>query len=158
VLRTRETSAKVSTETAYYLLSTPLSAERFGGVARAHWGVENGLHWVLDVTMNEDQARTRKDHGPQNIALLRRLALNLAKLEGSKESMKAKRMRAAWDDTFPRLIHADRWLASNSSLKRENFAVVARDESKQPTDRLRRRRFTQRVTHVPRQVIEFLRC
>src|SRR5919202_1901050 len=61
---------------------------------------ENALHWVLDVTMNEDQARTRKDHGPQNIALLRRLALNLAKLEGSKGSMKAKRMRAAWDDTF----------------------------------------------------------
>jgi hypothetical protein len=59
---------------------------------------------------------------------------------------------------LPRLIHADRWLASNFSLKRENFAVVARDESKQPTDRLRRRRFTQRVTHVPRQVIEFLRC
>ena len=100
VLRTRETSAKVSTETAYYLLSTPLSAERFGGVARAHWGVENSLHWVLDVTMNEDHARNRKDHGPQNIALLRRLALNLAKLEGSQESMKGKRMRAALDDTF----------------------------------------------------------
>jgi len=90
----------IRAETAYDLLSTPLSAEHFGGVARAHWGVENGLHWVLDVTMNEDQARTRKDHGPQNIALLRRLALNLAKLEGSKESMKGKRMRAAWDDTF----------------------------------------------------------
>jgi predicted transposase YbfD/YdcC len=100
VLRTREVGAKISTETAYYLLSIPLSAEHFGGVARAHWGVENGLHWVLDVTMNEDQARTRKDHAPQNIALLRRLALNLAKLEGSKESMKGKRMRAAWDDTF----------------------------------------------------------
>src|SRR5205823_12803019 len=88
VLRTRETSAKVSTETAYYLLSSPLSAERFGAVARAHWGVENSLHWALDVTMNEDQARNRKDHGPQNIALLRRLALNLAKarrLEGVHE-------------------------------------------------------------------------
>jgi hypothetical protein len=69
-------------------------------VARAHWGVENGLHWVLDVIMNEDQARNRKDHSPQNIALLRRLALNLAKLEGSKGSIKGKRMRAALDDTF----------------------------------------------------------
>ncbi len=98
--RTREVGAKVSTETAYYLLSTPLSAERFGGVARAHWGVENSLHWALDVTMNEDQARNRKDHGPQNIALLRRLALNLAKLEGSKESIKEKRMRATLHDTF----------------------------------------------------------
>ena len=56
VVRAREVSATISTETAYYLLSTPLSAERFGEAARAHWGVENGLHWVLDVTMNEDQA------------------------------------------------------------------------------------------------------
>src|SRR3954469_7527469 len=79
----------------YYLLSTALSAARFGEVARAHWGVENGLHWVLDVTMNEDQARNHKDHGPQNIALLRRLALNLAKLEGSRESLKSKLFRAA---------------------------------------------------------------
>ena len=100
VLRTREVSAKITTETAYYLLSTPLSAEHFGAVARAHWGVENGLHWVLDVIMNEDQARNRKDHSPQNIALLRRLALNLAKLEGSKGSIKGKRMRATLDDTF----------------------------------------------------------
>jgi len=44
---------------------------------RAHWGIENGLHWVLDVTMNEDGLRNRKDHGPENLALLRRLALNL---------------------------------------------------------------------------------
>ncbi len=58
VVRTRKTSTQTSTETAYYLLSTTLSAARFGEVARAHWGVENGLHWVLDVTMNEDQARS----------------------------------------------------------------------------------------------------
>jgi len=100
VVRTRETSTQTSTETAYYLLSTTLPAARFGDVARAHWGVENGLHWVLDVTMNEDQARSHKDHGPQNMALLRRLALNLAKLEGSKESMKGKLYRAALSDTF----------------------------------------------------------
>jgi len=60
----------------------------------------HGLHWVLDVTMNEDQARNRKDHGPENIALLRRLALNLAKLEGSKGSMKGKLKRAGWNDAF----------------------------------------------------------
>jgi len=100
VVRTRDTGTQTSTETAYYLLSTALSAARFGEVARAHWGVENGLHWVLDVTMNEDQARNHKDHGPQNIALLRRLALNLAKLEGSKESLKGKLYRAALSDTF----------------------------------------------------------
>src|SRR5246127_1703631 len=100
VLRTREVSAKITTETAYYLLSTPLSAEHFGAAARAHWGVENGLHWVLDVIMNEDQARNRKDHSPQKIALLRRLPLNLAKLDGSKGSLKGKRMRAAMAGPF----------------------------------------------------------
>jgi predicted transposase YbfD/YdcC len=100
VVRTREAGTQVSTEAAHYLLSTALSAERFGQVARAHWGVENGLHWVLDVTMSEDQARNHKDHGPQNIALLRRLALNLARLEGSKGSMKGKLKRAGWDDAF----------------------------------------------------------
>jgi len=83
-----------------FRLLDPVSAERFGEVARAHWGVENGLHWVLDVTMNEDGARNRKDNGPQNIALLRRLALNLAKLEGSKGSMKGKLKRAGWNDAF----------------------------------------------------------
>lgn len=100
MVRIREAGTKIASETAYYLLSTPLSAARFGEAARAHWGVENGLHWVLDVTMNEDQARNRKGHGPQNIALLRRLALNLAKLDGSKGSMKGKLKRAGWDDTF----------------------------------------------------------
>jgi hypothetical protein len=59
--------------------------------------VENGLHRVLDVTMNQDQSRNRKDHGPENIAMLRRLALNLAKLEGSKGSVKGKLKRAGWD-------------------------------------------------------------
>ena len=98
--RTRETPLKVTTETAYYLLSIPLSAPRFAQVARDHWGVENGLHWVLDVTMNEDQARNRMDNGPHNLALLRRLALNLAKLEPSKGSMKGKIKRAGWDNAF----------------------------------------------------------
>ncbi len=100
VLRTRESGDKITTEAAYYLLSTPLSAERFGEVARQHWGIENSLHWVLDVTMNEDQSRNRKDHGPENLAMLRRLALNLARLEPSKGSMKGKLKRAGWDDQF----------------------------------------------------------
>ena len=100
MVRTRETQAKTATDTSYYLLSTPLSAPRFTEVARAQWGIENGLHWVLDVTMNEDRKRNWKDHGPENMALLRRLALNLAKLEGAKGSMKGKRKRAGWNDQF----------------------------------------------------------
>ena len=100
IVRTRETAAKTTTETAYYLLSTPLSAERFAEVARCHWGIENAVHWVLDVTMNEDYTRNRKDHGPENLALLRRFALNVARLEPSKGSMKGKLKRAGWDNAF----------------------------------------------------------
>ena len=74
--------------------------ERFNAIVRSHWGIENGLHWVLDVIMDEDQARNRKDHGPQNLALLRKLALNLAKLEPSKGSMRGKLKQAGWDNTF----------------------------------------------------------
>ncbi len=67
---------------------------------RSHWSIENQLHWVLDVFFNENQARNRKDHGPQNLALLRKLALNLAKLEPSKGSMRGKLKRAGWDNAF----------------------------------------------------------
>lgn len=100
VSRRREVNGSISRETAYYLLSTALSPARFGEVVRAHWGIENGLHWVLDVMMNEDQSRSRKDNGPQNLALLRRWALNACKLEGSKGSMKGKLKRAGWNDEF----------------------------------------------------------
>jgi predicted transposase YbfD/YdcC len=100
VARTREINGKTSNETAYFLLSAPLPAAQFGEVVRAHWGIENSLHWVLDVTMNEDQSRTRKDNGPQNMALLRRWALNAIKLEGSKGSIKGKLKKAGWNDDF----------------------------------------------------------
>ena len=100
MVRTRQIQAKTTTETSYDLLSTPLSAARFTELARAQWGVENGLHWVLDVTMNEDRKRNRKDHGPENLSLLRRLALNLARLEGSKGSIKGKLKQAGWNDQF----------------------------------------------------------
>ena len=96
----RETRDKTSLETRYFLMSQAFSPERFAAIARAHWGIENGLHWVLDVTLNEDQMRHRKGHGPENLALLRRLALNLAKLEPSAGSMKGKLKRAGWDDAY----------------------------------------------------------
>lgn len=100
IVREREINRVTTRETAYYLLSAPLSAERFGAVVRGHWAIENSLHWVLDVTMNEDQSRTRLDHAPQNIALLRRWALNACKLEGSKGSVKGKLKQAGWSDAF----------------------------------------------------------
>ena len=100
VIRIRETAARTTTETAYYLLSTALSAERFNEVAREHWGVENRLHWRLDVVMNEDQDRTRLGNGPQNIAILRHMAMNVVQKNGSKDSLRGKLQRAAWDNAY----------------------------------------------------------
>ena len=100
VTRIRETAAKTTTETAYYLLSAPLSAERFNDAVRQHWGVENRLHWRLDVVMNEDQDRTRMGNGPQNLAILRHMALNVMQKDGSKEAVRGKFQRAGWDNAY----------------------------------------------------------
>ena len=100
VTATREIDAKTSTHTRYYLLSQVFDPARFNDIVRSHWSIENGLHWVLDVIMDEDQLRNRKDHGPENLAALRRLALNLAKLEPSKGSMRGKLKSAAWNTAF----------------------------------------------------------
>jgi predicted transposase YbfD/YdcC len=98
--RTRETTTKTTTETAYYLLSSALSPERSNKVVRSHWGVENRLHWRLDVTMNEDQDRTRLDNGPHNLAVLRHMALNVMQKDPTKGSLRGKFKRAGWDDTY----------------------------------------------------------
>ena len=75
-------------------MSAPLSPERFQHAVRTHWAIENCLHWVLDVTMNEDRQRNRKEHGPENLAMLRRLALNIARREPTKDAMRGKLKRA----------------------------------------------------------------
>lgn len=100
VVRVRQTAEKTTTETAYYLLSRVLSPERFNQVVRQHWGVENSLHWRLDVVMNEDQDRTRMGHGPHNLAVLRHMAINTMQKEGSKGSLRGKFKRAGWDDDY----------------------------------------------------------
>src|SRR4051812_26402583 len=88
-------------ETRYYLSSLADDARLLNGAARSHWGVENSLHWVLDVTFNEDRSRIRKENAPENFGLLRRLALCLLKKEStSKRSIKGKRLQAAWDDGY----------------------------------------------------------
>jgi predicted transposase YbfD/YdcC len=84
----------------WYLLSKPLTAARLIEVARTHWTIENQLHWVLDVALEEDAARSRKDNAPQNLALLRKLALNLLRTHPAKGSIKGKIKRAGWNDDF----------------------------------------------------------
>ena len=100
VARVRETAEKTTTETAYYLLSSELTPERFNEVVRQHWSIENSLHWRLDVVMNEDQDRTRVGNGAQNLAVLRHMVINAMQKEGSKGSLRGKFKRAGWDDRF----------------------------------------------------------
>lgn len=84
----------------WFLLSRPLTAKRLIEVARAHWTIENQLHWVLDVAFEEDAARSRKDYAPQNLALIRKLALNILRTHSDKGSIKGKIKRAGWNDAF----------------------------------------------------------
>lgn len=100
VVSMRETRAGTTTETRYYVMSAKLSPQRFLRAVRSHWAIENSLHWVLDVTMNEDRQRNRTGHGPENLALLRRLALNVARMEPGKDAMRGKLKRAGWDNNF----------------------------------------------------------
>lgn len=91
---------KEAVETRYYLSSLEVGVKRFASAVRSHWGIENSLHWVLDMTFNEDQSRIRKGHGPDNFALLRRFAINILSLDTTKESTRKKRKRAAWDENY----------------------------------------------------------
>lgn len=104
VVATREIGGKATTSSRYYLLSRAMPAERFAAIVRSHWAIENSLHWVLDVIMNEDQARNRKDNGPENLALLRKWALNIIKGDKAKGSNRVKFKRAGWDNKFLRSL------------------------------------------------------
>lgn len=91
---------KTTSEVRYFLSSLSVDAQAFAQYIRAHWGIENQLHWCLDVVFAEDACRVRKDHAPRNLSLLRRLALNLLRQEPSKASLKMKRYRAGLDNEF----------------------------------------------------------
>jgi predicted transposase YbfD/YdcC len=100
VTAAREQHGRTTVTTRYYLLSRPLAAARFLAVVRAHWQIENRLHWVLDVVLDEDLARARKDHAPENLARLRRFALNVLRANQDNGSTRGKIKRAGWDDAF----------------------------------------------------------
>lgn len=97
----RRVSDTTEVETRYYISTLPPDAARLLTVVRSHWHIENSLHWVLDMAFNEDLSRVRKDHAPRNLALLRRIALNLLKQDTSlKVGIKAMRLRAGWDTSY----------------------------------------------------------
>jgi predicted transposase YbfD/YdcC len=97
----RRSGTQVGHETRYYLLSRVLSAAAFGAAVRSHWGIENQVHWVLDMTFGEDQSRVRAKHAAENLAVLRHLALNLVRrVPQPRLSLKARRLAAGWEPDF----------------------------------------------------------
>lgn len=101
LLTIRQTSQKTEVTIRYFISSWTASAQAFLKRIREHWQIENGLHWVLDIAFREDESRIRKDHAPQNMAVLRHMALNLLKQEMSvKVGMAAKRKMAGWDNDY----------------------------------------------------------
>lgn len=97
----RSLGDKTSFERRYYLSSLPAEAAQLGERIRGHWGIENQLHWVLDMAFDEDRSRIRRGHGPDNFALLRKIALILLKQEKTlRRGVEAKRKRAAWDHDY----------------------------------------------------------
>jgi len=97
----RRINGKVSLETRYYISSLESHAGRLNEAVLTHWGIENSLHWVLDVAFQEDNCRIRKDHAPENLAIVRHIALNLLTQETTaKVGVKNKRLRAGWDEAY----------------------------------------------------------
>ncbi len=97
---TEKNDGTTSDDVRYFIVSRYLSGPRFARAVRGHWGIENSLHWVLDVTFDEDQSRTRKRHMANNLSWLRRFAISLLKRHPSTDSIKGKSQIAGWSNDF----------------------------------------------------------
>ena len=101
IVSTRSIDGHETRFVRFYITSLPSDAKRILHIVRRHWSIENELHWVLDVALNEDHSRVRKDQAPENFAVLRHIAINLLKQEKSaKGGIHAKQLQAAWDEDY----------------------------------------------------------
>ncbi len=96
----REIGAKIEKETRFYITSLTAPASRVGPAIRDHWSIENSLHWVMDMTFRDDECRVRKNNAPANFAVIRHMAHNLIRMAPGKQSIRLRRMAAAWDDDY----------------------------------------------------------
>lgn len=96
----RECGGKVSDETRYFISSRKLTAAELGKAVRCHWGIENSLHWVMDIVFRDDECRVRTRNAAANFVTIKHIALNMLKQVERKASMRVKRKLAAWDDAF----------------------------------------------------------
>ena len=96
----REIGDKIEKETRFYITSLVLLAHLLGPMVRDHWAIENSLHWVLDMTFRDDECRVRTAHAPANFTTIKHMALNLIRRAKGKQSLRASRKAAAWDDDY----------------------------------------------------------
>ncbi len=97
---TTNSDGSESGDVRYFIVSRYMSGRRFAQSVRGHWGIENSLHWVLDVTFDEDQSRARERRLADNLSWLRRFAISLLKQHPSKHSIKGKSETAGWNNGF----------------------------------------------------------
>ena len=96
----REIDGKVTDETRFYITSLTLAAIMIGPMIRAHWAIENSLHWVLDMIFRDDECRVRTGDAPENLSTCRRVACNLLRVAPGKSSIRLRRKAAGWDDDY----------------------------------------------------------
>jgi predicted transposase YbfD/YdcC len=101
IVSERRLPEKTEIKTLYYISSLALDAKAFLKAKRSHWGIENRLHWILDIASQEDRSRVRKDNAPENFAILRHMAVNMLKQEKTvKAGIQAKRLKAGLDEDY----------------------------------------------------------